>query len=228
MSYKSYVPRNDAHFIEWADNLIKVSTTKCKEWLVASPITVVGDTLTEFKAAYAKTLDPNHGRNDTFVKNEKRQAAEAALRSYVQGFLARNPKVSDADRDLIRITVRDTTPTVVPPPTAQVEGELSFPGIALVAVQNIRSAGVKATDKSKHGVRIHYGVVGTPDETDRFRLTNRPATGADLPHSVFTRRKSHRFDFTGNSGREVFICMRYENSKGDTGPWGIMLNAFIP
>ena len=228
MSNKDYVPVNDAHFIEWAENLMEIAAERYEAWSAASPITVVGTTLAEFKAAYAKTLEPNHGRNDTFIKNEKRREANKAMRSYVQGFLARNPNVTDADRDLIQITVRDTTPTNVPPPTAQVDGELMFPGVALVMVQNIRSAGAKATDKSKHGVRIHYGIVGTPDETDRFRLTNRPTTGADLPHSVFTRRKSHRFDFSGNSGREVFICMRYENSKGETGPWGVMLSAFIP
>ena len=145
MSYIDYIPRSDVLFIEWAENLMEVAAERYETWSAVSPTTVIGTTLADFKAAYIKTLDSNHGRNDTFVKNEKRREAEKALRSYVQGFLARNPKMSDADRNLIRITIRDTTPTNVPPPTAQVEGELSFPGPALVLVQNIRSAGARAT-----------------------------------------------------------------------------------
>ena len=49
----SYVPGNDAHFIEWGEKPIKVLTAKYKEWIVASPVTIIGYTSTEFKTAYA-------------------------------------------------------------------------------------------------------------------------------------------------------------------------------
>jgi hypothetical protein len=31
-----------------------------------------------------------------------------------------------------------------------------------------------------------------------------------------------------NSGKQCFICVRYENGKGDKGPWGPMVLSFIP
>jgi hypothetical protein len=51
-----------------------------------------------------------------------------------------------------------------------------------------------------YSVRIYYGVLGKVAAHDKFRLSEPPVTGDDLPHSVFTRKRSRLFDFTGNSG----------------------------
>jgi hypothetical protein len=43
-----------------------------------------------------------------------------------------------------------------------------------------------------------------------------PVLGEELPHSCFTRRRKERFDFLqDNSGKTVYICICFENSKGD-------------
>jgi hypothetical protein len=82
---------------------------------------------------------------------------------------------------------------------------------------------------SNHGVRIYWGVMGTAAATDKFRLTEVPLNGEDLPHSVFTRRKKYRFDFLEEDrGKTVYFCLRYENSKGEAGPWGSVISAIIP
>jgi hypothetical protein len=114
------------------------------------------------------------------------------------------------------------------PPTAQVEGNLAFPGIGLVEIVKIQMTGGKIDRRADYGVRIYYGLLGKTEVHDKFRLTEPPKTGDDLPHSVFTRKRSHLFDFTGNSGYAVFFCMRYENSKRETGPWGPVLEAHVP
>jgi hypothetical protein len=54
-----------------------------------------------------------------------------------------------------------------------------------------------------------------------------PTPADDLPHSVFTRK--HQFDFPEEDrGKSVYFCLRYENGKGDAGPWGPILQAIIP
>ena len=81
------------------------------------------------------------------------------------------------------------------------------------------------------GVRIFWGILGEPTALDKFRLLAPPVTGNDLPHSVFTHRKKYRFDFEGDSGRTVWFCLRYENSKGGRegeGPFGPLFSAIIP
>ncbi|MDR0642051.1 MAG: hypothetical protein LBG07_06300, partial [Treponema sp.] len=56
-----------------------------------------------------------------------------------------------------------------------------------------------------------------------------PLDGDDLPHSVFTRKKKYRFDFLEEDrGKTVYFCLRYENSKGEVGPWGSVIQAIIP
>jgi hypothetical protein len=46
---------------------------------------------------------------------------------------------------------------------------------------------------------------------------------------VFTRKPKHEFDFPEEDrGKSVYFCLRYENSKGDPGPWGPLLHAVIP
>jgi hypothetical protein len=71
-------------------------------------------------------------------------------------------------------------------------------------------------------------VLAAPAAHDKFRLSAPPKTGDDLPHSVFTRKKSHLFAFAGDSGNAVYFCMRYENSKGEAGPWGPVVETHIP
>jgi hypothetical protein len=62
----------------------------------------------------------------------------------------------------------------------------------------------------------------------RFLVSAAPETGEDLPHSVFTRRKKERFDFDGYSGKTVYFCLRWENTKGEGGPFGPIKQAVIP
>ena len=50
MSSKNYVPRNDAHFIEWAENLLEITAERYETWSVASPITVIGTTFADRKS----------------------------------------------------------------------------------------------------------------------------------------------------------------------------------
>jgi hypothetical protein len=117
----------------------------------------------------------------------------------------------------------------VPRPEAQPETDIVFPGIHLVELRNIRPVGAGLQDpRSAYGVRIHYGLSGPPGQRFRFRLTEEPKGGGDLPYSIFTRRKKERFDFDGESGNRVYFCLCYENAKGEAGPFGPILSAVIP
>ena len=110
---------------------------------------------------------------------------------------------------------KDTTPTPIPPPVDQAEADIGYPGIHLIELK-IRAIPASASGaiKSDYGVRIYYGVLGDPTALDKFRLATAPASGDDLPHSVFTRKAKHRFDFPEEDrGKTVFLCLRYENSK---------------
>jgi hypothetical protein len=135
--------------------------------------------------------------------------------------------------DLVRLGLSiPNPPSPIPRPKNQVEADLVFPGIHLVSLRHIRPvAGLPPDPRSDYGVRIYYGLSGTPNERFRFRVIEVPRSGRDLPYSIFTRRKNEDFDFDGESGNTVYFCLRYENSKGGEegqGPFGPILSAVIP
>ena len=142
------------------------------------------------------------------------------------------PPLVDADYVALGLKPHDTKPTPVPAPTAQVEADITFPGIHLVELKNIRAvAGIAPDSRSDYGVRIYYGFTGPATERRKFRVNEPPKSGNDLPDSVFTRRKKEFFDFDGESGNTVYFCLKYENAKGGKsgeGPFGPMLKAVVP
>jgi hypothetical protein len=77
-------------------------------------------------------------------------------------------------------------------------------------------------------VRIYYGLTGEAGEQFPFRLAGPLKTAKKLPYSVWPRKRKERFDFEGESGNTVYFCLRYENGKGEVGPFGPVLSAVIP
>ena len=227
MRQKNWMPSRRDEQLTMAQNWRQLMGENLNLWDIKQ--TVVTKFGTTVAAVETELAVPASSRNA--VTNAKLRAAfnelVAAMRDTKKRYFL-TPPLTDIDYIALGLRPKDSVPTNVPPPSLFVDAELFFPGQAVVEVRNIRPLDSAAADISAYGVRIYYGVIGASDETDKFRLTQRPKIGNDLPHSVFTRRRSHRFDFSGNSGREVFFCLRYENSKGETGPWGALLSAFIP
>jgi len=228
MSRRDYIPKNDFLFLEWVRVLLAYALENFARWGVISPVDMLSSPMYDFEEKLERAHAPNSGVVDKVVKNEARKIIEKASRTYVQGFLARNPRVTLEDRATMKLTIYDTTPTNVPPPVTPVEGKLSFPATGLVEVREIHAAAEKLDKRAGYGVRIYYGIMNETPEGHKHYITERPKTGDDLPHSVFTRKKHHLFDLTGENGKEAFFCMRFENSKGQAGPWGTIISAFIP
>jgi hypothetical protein len=84
------------------------------------------------------------------------------------------------------------------------------------------------------GYRIYYGVMPPGGATVeaatgvKRELMKVPLTGDELPHSRWTRRRKERLDFHGDGGKTAYFCIRYENVKGEYGPWGPVFQANIP
>jgi hypothetical protein len=130
---------------------------------------------------------------------------------------------------------KDETKTPVPAPAGQASGEISYPGPHLHLVHLKPLAGTANDPRAEYGYRIYYGVLppggASAEEAARtHRYLMRPAvSGEDLPTSQFTRRSRELFDFPAeDSGKTAYFCVRYENAKGQKGPWGPLFSAVIP
>ena len=142
MAKKSYIPSSDEQFLEWAKNLVVCATDNATKWKVGAPEASVNDLIDDFENKLAAAKNPNRGKVDVMKKQEARKVLEKECRMYVQGFLARNPYVTNPDREMMGLNIYDVTPTVVPPPSVPVQGDLYFPAAGLVEVKNIRATGV--------------------------------------------------------------------------------------
>jgi hypothetical protein len=59
-------------------------------------------------------------------------------------------------------------------------------------------------------------------------LREPPKDGVGLQHR-FTRRRKEPLVFDAeDAGMTVYICVRYENAKGQEGKWGPVVSAVIP
>jgi hypothetical protein len=182
------------------------------------------------KANTLETLNatPSAARTPTLVAQIK--TAEKALVADMRDIKKRYffvPPLTDADVVALGLKPKDTILSPVGAPTMPADGDLTFPAKGLVDVVKIRAGGQTPDRRAVYGVRIYYGILG-PDDGSPFRITKAPKTGDGLPFSVFTRKQNHRFDFTAERGNRLFVCMKYENSKGQSGPWGEVMDAFIP
>jgi hypothetical protein len=74
-----------------------------------------------------------------------------------------------------------------------------------------------------YGCRIYWGVYPPGGATvdlaagKRRLLMTIPVSGDELPHSLWTRRRKERMDLHEDRGSTVYVCIRYENSKGQGG-----------
>ena len=234
---RDYVPMQSAYFETFFKNLEEYVDQNCTgtspKWthIPAESRTELKDAYNAWNNAYIITLKP-HTSQETAEKNRVRKSSEKILRAFVKVYLRYHPDVTNEDRDNMGVPNDDTVRTPVPKPTAQVEADIKYPGVHLVELINIRPVNKENYDtKADYGVRIFWGIMGEPTESDRFRLSSPPSKGEDLPHSTFSHRKRFLFDFEGDSGKTVYFCLRYENEKGGDegeGPFGPILNTVIP
>ena len=144
---------------------------------------------------------------------------------------------SKARRDFIALGLkpRDTIRTPVAVPTAQATADVTYPGAHMLMLHIKPVEGTLHDARADYGYRVYYGVLphgGASAEeaaTPRRYMQKSPVNGDELPHSQFVRRKKELFIFPADdSGKTAFFCIRYENSKGQAGPWGTVFSATIP
>jgi hypothetical protein len=199
-----------------AKNWHEVMNVKAKDWGIPQNVPVELENLFQnAENALSKTGRGLHTATDTAKCEEEFSALVEKMRDIKRRFFL-TPPLSDHDYVSLSLDPPDKTRTPIPPPTAQVEADLTFPGIHLVELKQIRpvAGGDPPDDRSDYGVRIVWGFGGPGDGPHKFRVTEPPQTGSDLPYSRFTRKKKELFDFEGESGNIVYFCLHYENPTG--------------
>ena len=219
--YRDYIPQGDIAFGKLAEKVIEYAEQNYERWRTKAPSAELKDTFEAFQAALLKSRHPNSGNIDKYEKNEIKEKLEKLLRNYIQGNIARNEDVTSADRVSMYLPAHNRTPAPVPVPTGQAVVSIAYPGRTQLLLVIRPVASMLNDPRANYGWRIHYRVCAH-DETP-------PASGKDLHDCKFTRRKKELITFDpSDSGKIAYFCIRYENRKGNAGPWGPMVWAVIP
>jgi hypothetical protein len=215
-----YVPIRDAVFADWAKKLLAYVQAHLAAFfiqdVVFNPLLAL---YAAFETAYNRSLDPNKGAIDTAEKNRARKALEKALRAFIKAFLLYSPFVSDRDRDAMQLPIHDTKPTPAPIPTTFPEYSIDTSAPTRLCV-HFWDGATKQRRKPKgvHGAEVRW------EERE-----DAPTKAEDLANSDFATRSPRVFVFTGDKqGRRVYFCLRWENNRGEKGPWGIVVSAVVP
>jgi hypothetical protein len=157
-----------------------------------------------------------------------RETLKGKISKYVNKFINNNDKIDAAARRLLCLPSHDSVRTKKEAPKSTATAIVKHP--ADHAVELHIEVASEEGDHEGCGVRIHYGKFDRSGKLphEKGDMSAPPQTEDDLPLSHFTRRRIYRFNFSRvDSGKVLYICLRYENSKGDEGPWGPMIEVII-
>jgi len=219
---KDYIVRNDSGLLDFAKNLSRYGSSNYSRWgITVNPESNISELLDDYELKLEKSILPNSGIIDKKAKNVAKEKLIKALRSYVQGFIARNPNVTDEDKLAMRLPVYDREPTPVGKPLGEATADVKYLGKKVMQLYIKHVVGTPLDEKADYGYKIYYGKYADSD--------TQPTSGQDLRENKFTRKKKEVFEFMPDDAKKtVYFCIRYENSKGETGPWGPMISATIP
>jgi hypothetical protein len=215
-----YVPQAEGAFLEWARTLITYAGARTAAFNVpAGAITPLQTQLTEYEAAFNAAQNPNRGRVDILRKKETREALKTSVRIFVKAYISYNPDVSDADKESMGLPLHDGVRTPALPPATMPELETDSSVIRQITI-HFRDAGSGRRGKPEHvhGVELRWAI-----------LESAPSSVDELTNSEFDTASPHTLKFDeAERGGSLYICPRWENHKGDKGPWGEIHKAIVP
>jgi hypothetical protein len=220
MKSKNYIPPNDGKFLEWIKNFLAYLVLNAARWRIEPESWRELEMLTtQYEEAYVKLEEPNHGKADVLLKTQCRETLEKSTRLFVKEYVANNHLVSDDDRIHLAVTIRDTKPTLSPvcdkPPFITIA--LLAAGIILIKFGNIET-GKKGKPVGQSGAEMVYAI-----------LDHKPQDWDELTHSIYSTSSPFRLSFKGTErGKVLYFALRWQNTRGEKGPWTEIMSVIIP
>lgn len=217
----NYLPQPLADFQIWADNFSDLITANPVTYgLVAGDAVAIATSVDAFDAAYALSTAPATRTKVTVQATvDARNAAVQVIRAYARIILA-NAGVADPDKVALGLHLRDVVNTPIPAPsTAPVISVIgATPGVLTCTSRDAMSdPGIKAKPfgATQLLVYVMFGTVA-------------PVTPGATPFKGAFTKTPFAIDTTaGTPGQTAFIYGRWQNQKGQMGPWSALSSSVI-
>jgi hypothetical protein len=218
---KDYLPKSYPEFRMWLTNFMAVIQANQTAWgLPETEVTALAGAGTAYLQLDAFVESAEATSASRVARKTAFQDLCRKIRRFVNKFINTNDAVDDAARRLLGLNIRDNTRTPKPAPSTPPVFQIIQIAARILGVIYYVTEGAKKGSRppEANGARVYYGVFDTP-----------PASPEELPNSVFATRCPHRLTFSeGDRGKRVYIALRWENAKGQTGPWSELQSEIIP
>lgn len=221
MAQSDFVPRPDAEFNLFQANLVAIVQPKLAAWSIPpaqfNPLLPLKTTW-ETKFGIASNKD-NRTRADVKAKDDARTAYEKPLRKFIASYLSKNPKIPDSDKEMMGLNVPDGHHTPVPVPASRPLGKVNTSNRLqhIIGFSDENTPTSKAKPKGVRGCQIWMKIGGVA-----------PADASELRYIATDTRTPYTLDFAGaDAGKMAYYWLRWENTKGQTGPWSEPVSATV-
>jgi len=221
MSNPDFVPSADADFNVFQAGVVSDTQTNATAWgILAADITALVALQLIWTNAYAKASNKqNRTTADVQAKNDARANYEKALRKFIAQWLSNNPKVPDAERQRMGLTIKSGAHTAVGTPTSSPIATVDFSTRLQHALPFVdeNTPTTKAKPDGVHGCEI-WIKLGNPA----------PVNDSELSFLGVCTRSPYTVSFKGDdAGKTAYYWLRWVNSKGQQGPWSSPVNAMV-
>jgi hypothetical protein len=218
-----YIPSSDGDFGQWEVTFMNVLTPNATEWGVpGAVITDLRGKQSAWQSTHAIAENPATRTSIAIeAKNEARAAYEKALRSAYREYIMSSRSVTNEQRLALGVPIHKEDRTPVPVP-------VTFPLFEVITtlirwlIIDFRDQGMghsNAKPFGVHGAELLYGIADGSG----------PLAFHQLTHSVFCTHSPFRIEFADElRGKTVYFCLRWENTRGQKGPWSEIVSAIIP
>ncbi len=215
-----YVPGGDADFNAWQANFVTYANAN-----LANLGLVLPDLLSIMSAqgAWTPSLTAHvaaqaNAQSARATKDGNRTVFETAIRALVRRLQA-SPSVSDAEREALGITVRDSVATAAATPTTrpicQVDTSQRLRHTINFADESTPTR--KAKPAGVMGAEIWVKIGPTP-----------PVDPSELTFLAVDTRTPYTREYPGTEGgKQAHYMLRWVNTRGETGPWSETATATI-
>jgi hypothetical protein len=221
MSNRKIIPDKDADFNLMQKRLRTAANTNMSKWALDTTwmSNVFNPAATLWDTKYAAYLDP---LTRTSVITAEKTASRKVYQPYVSLLMKSlrvNTRLSENDRIELGLEDYDTTPTASEVPTSWPVVVFKPEGVGVLRGDYHDSkTGQRRKQKGIHGAEVRVGIQEHP-----------PTSVEEIQHSEFSTRTPYvkAFDMSMR-GKTAYFCFRWENTRGQKGPWSEIISAIIP
>ena len=216
------MPDADGKFYEWSGDAYTYAQNRVQDWQLPDGAMSgeLNDAYERFREKYPVAADVETRTKAAVVaKNEARDLFKRLFRQFIRSYVTNNPAVSDEDRTNMGLPIHKTTHTPAPEPDKAPEFRIDTSVIRRLTIHfQAEGSKTKAKPAGVHGAEAKWAVLAAP-----------PTTVDELIHSSFDTNSPLTLEYgEPERGKTVYICLRWENTRGVKGPWSDIVMAIVP